>query len=107
MDFKNVNRYKIFVGLNDKDTYKQIVDTNEAENRIQIIVSEMVGGATFSKSQGFWVDSFGNETRENTIEIMISNCNDDVIEEICIKLRDEFNQNCVMVEKSISQIAFV
>lgn len=107
MKFKNVNNYKIYLGLNDKDKYVQIISDNEAENIARNIVSNIVGGATFSNKQGYWVDEYGNPTIENTIEILISNSNDETIEEICIALRDKFNQNCVMVEKYTTQVAFV
>lgn len=107
MKFENVNNYKLYVGLNDKDTYTQIIDTDEAEKIAKIIVGELAGGATFSKKQGYWVDEKSNPTTENTLEIMISNCNDDIIETICTTLRDRFNQNCVMIEKSITMVAFI
>ena len=106
MIFNQVNNYKLYVGLNDKDSYVQIIASEEAENRSRIIVGELVGGATFSNKQGYWVDELGNPTMENTIEITISNCNDEVIEEVCRKLNAEFNQNCIMVEKTVVQVAF-
>lgn len=107
MKFKEVNNYKLYVGLNDKDTYTQIIDTNTAENYAKKIVGEFVGGATFSNKQGYWIDELGNPTSKNTIEILISNCNDEIIEELCTILKGEFNQNCIMVEKSTSMVAFV
>lgn len=106
MKFETVNNYKLYVGLNDKDTYVQIMATDKAENRIRNIVSEIVGGATFSNKQGYWVDELGNPTIENTIEILISNSSDEIVEIICKKLNAELNQNCIMVEKSKVEVAF-
>lgn len=105
--FENIATYNIYVGLNDKDTYEQIVSDDEAMDLIRNIVGEIVGGATFSKSFGHWVDEFGNPTNESTIVIKITDCTDDTIEAICMQINAALNQNCVMVEKTVSQIAFV
>ena len=74
---------------------------------VKDIVTNVVGGATFTKSFGHWVDEFGNETNETSIVIKIVGTDDAHIENICFKLNHALNQNCVMVEKSVSQIAFV
>lgn len=105
--FTSINTYNIYVGLNDKNTYKQEIKASEAMKKIKKIVTVEVGGATFSNAFGYWVDDLGNETKENSIVVKIVDCNDDKIESICTKINKALNQNCVMVEKTISQIAFI
>lgn len=107
MNFETIPTYNLFVGLNDKDTYEQIVSDDDAMNMIKDVVTNIVDGATFSKSYGHWVDEFGNETRETSVVVKIVGTDDAHIERICGKLNHALNQNCIMVEKTESQIAFV
>lgn len=107
VNFKNIATYNLYIGLNDKDTYTQLVDDNFAMQIVRDTVSNIVGGATFTKSYGHYVDEFGNTTTESTIVVKIVATDDEHIERICAKLNHALNQNCIMVEKSVSQIAFV
>lgn len=107
ISFEIIATYNLYVGLNDKDTYEQIFDDDYAMETVRNIVTKIVGGATFSKSFGHWVDEFGNETNETSIVVKIVGTDDAHIERICGELNHILNQNCIMVEKSESQIAFV
>ena len=107
ISFEIIATYNLYVGLNDKDTYEQIFDDDYAMDTIRSIVTKIVGGATFSKSFGHWVDEFGNETNETSIIVKIVGTDDVHIERICKELNHVLNQNCIMVEKTMSQIAFV
>jgi len=107
ISFENIATYNLFVGLNDKDTYEQIIDDEFAMQTVRDVVSNIVGGATFTKSFGHWVDEFGNEINETSIVVKIVGTDDEHIERICEILNSKLNQNCIMVEKTVSQIAFV
>ena len=107
MNFETLNTYTLFVGLNDKDTYEQIFDDDYAMQIVRDNVINVVDGATFTKSYGHWVDEFGNETNETSIVVKIVGTDEEHIERICKKLNYALNQNCIMVERSRSEIAFV
>lgn len=107
MNFENIATYNLYVGLNDKDKYIQIFDDDFAMQTVRDVVSKIVGGATFTKSFGHWVDEFGNETEESTIVVKIVGTDDEHVERICGELNRILNQNCIMVDKTMSQIAFV
>lgn len=107
INYETIPTYNLYIGLNDKDTYEQIINDDFAMQLVRDTVSNIVGGATFTKSFGHWVDEFGNETSETTIVVKITATDDEHIERICAKLNHALNQNCIMVEKSEVQIAFV
>lgn len=107
MNFEKIKTYNLYVGLNDRDTYVQIIDDDFAMQTVKDIVTNVVGGATFTKSFGHWVDEFGNETNESTIVVKITATDDEHIERICAKLNHALNQNCIMVERTVSEVAFV
>ena len=107
INYEIIPTYNLYIGLNDKDTYEQIINDDFAMQLVRDTVSNIVGGATFTKSFGHWVDEFGNETSETTIVVKITATDDEHIERICAKMNHALNQNCIMVEKSEVQIAFV
>lgn len=107
MNFEKIETYNLYVGLNDKDKYEQIITDDEAMKLVREIVGNVVGGATFSKSFGYWVDEFGNPTNESTIVIKITDCDEHIIHCICKNLNDALNQNSIMVERIVSEVAFV
>ena len=107
INYEIIPTYNLYIGLNDKDTYEQIINDDFAMQLVRDTVSNIVGGATFTKSFGHWVDEFGNETNETTIVVKITATDDEHIERICAKLNHALNQNCIMVEKSEVKVAFV
>ena len=107
INYEQIANYVLYIGLNDKDTYEQIVDDNIAMQIVRDVVSQRVSGATFSRAFGHWVDEFGNETTEQTIVCKIMYTDDEHIESICEILKSKLNQNCIMVEKTLLEVAFV
>ena len=107
INYEKTANYNLYIGLNDKDSYEQIVDDNFAMQIVRDVVSQRVSGATFSRAFGHWVDEFGNETTEQTIVCKIMYTNDEIIESICEILKYKLNQNCIMVEKTLLEVAYV
>lgn len=91
INYDNIATYNLYVGLNDKDKYVQIIDDNTAMEIVRGVVSKIVGGATFTKSYGHWVDEFGNETTESTIVVKITMTDDETIEKVCEILNEKLN----------------
>ena len=85
INFEKIANYVLYIGLNDKDTYEQIIDDNFAMQTVRNVVSQRVSGATFSRAFGHWVDEFGNETTEQTIVCKIMYTDDEHIESIHCK----------------------
>ena len=92
-------QYVLYIGLNDKDTYEQIIPTETAKEIANNICTKYVEGYTVSDAQGGWVDENGVLTRENTLIYYFA----EVQEADLIAIMDEtlavLNQNTILVEK--------
>lgn len=89
----NIN-YKIFIGLNDKDLHKQIIESNEVKKTLSILFDCF----TLTESVGYW-----NKEKENTLIVdIISNENER--ENIYNKVRflkQHLNQECILITETI------
>lgn len=92
-------KYVLYIGLNDKETYSQIISTEEAKNTVNNIVLKYVGGYTVYEAKGGWTDETGTLTEENTLVYHLSG----VSERDVISIMDEvlvvLNQNSILVER--------
>ena len=92
-------QYVLYIGLNDKDTYEQIIPTDEAKDIVNRICTKYVEGYTVLEANGGWVDETGALTEESTLVYTLS----DVKEEDVIAIMDEalaaLNQNSILVER--------
>ena len=92
-------QYVLYIGLNDKDTYEQIIPTDEARDTVNRICTKYAEGYTASEAKGGWVDETGTLTEESTLVYILS----DVKEEDVIAIMDEvlvaLNQNSILVER--------
>lgn len=101
LEYENAGngKYVLYIGLNDKDTYEQIIPTGEARDIVNRICTKYVEGYTVSEANGGWVDETGTLTEESTLVYILS----DVEEENVIAIMDEvleaLNQNSILVER--------
>ena len=92
-------QYVMYVGLNDKDTYQQMISTEEAKEIIDQICSAYVDGYTIQEAAGSWVDEKNNVTREQTIVCHFDDVDKNTVYEIADEVIDQLNQNTVLIEK--------
>lgn len=78
-----------YIGLNDKDTKKQEIPTDEA---VKIIVETIPQDFTFSVCNGVYTHEDGTKVCEVTIKIeSIGRLSDEMF-----KLKKIFNQECIL-----------
>lgn len=96
----NIN-YKIFIGLNDKDLHKQIIETKEVKKTLSILFDCF----TLTESMGYW-----KKEKESTLVIDIIS-NESERENICNKVRflkQHLNQECILITEIIlNDVKFV
>lgn len=94
------DQYVMYVGLNDKDTYTQVISTEDAVNMIDSICLQYLEGYTVQEATGSWVDEKGLATHEKTIICYFDNTNEEIVHEIADELLECLNQNTVLIEQN-------
>ena len=97
--FSDANRYEIFIGLNDKDTKVQLIDTQNAFNIVSVKAVKAFGGATITAgNKGVYTHDNGEMVTETTIKIDLLFITDTKnLENFLRELLKDFNQESILV----------
>ena len=100
-------KYSLYLGLNDKDTKTQKIDTLEAYKTLcNLLKSYNVEGFTVYNAHGFYVHDDGSFTVENTLKIELMFIDEITVDDIIKQLKIIFNQESIIkqVEKVTSEL---
>ena len=99
-------QYVMYVGTNDKDTYSQIISTEEAKNIIDDICFKYLEGYTIQDAVGSFVDETGTATHESTIACYFDGADESTIYKIADEVIETLNQNTVLIEKTYIEMDY-
>lgn len=106
-EFENpVEKYTMYIGTNDKDTYKLEIPLDECKRRIDAICTKHVEGFSVDLIKGNWVDEGGVMTDENTYVYIFYNTSDEAIKNIMDEVLVQLNQNTILIEKEYVTSSF-
>lgn len=94
-----MDKYILYVGLNDKDTKTQKIDTLSAYNLTNNILLNYVEGATVTQSKGIYKHNNGNVVIENTLIIELLFTDKTTVETIAKELKITLNQESIAIQK--------
>lgn len=94
-----MDKYILYVGLNDKDTKTQKIDTLSAYNLANNILLNYVEGATVTQSKGIYKHQNGNVVIENTLIIELLFTDKQTVETIAKELKIALNQESIAIQK--------
>lgn len=94
-------KYTFFVGVNDKDTKTQLIDTLTAARIIErVFINNGVEGATITTGRGIYTHENGAIVTEETLIIQVFEFGEPVpVKEVCNDLKAMLNQESIAVEK--------
>lgn len=95
----DIGKYVLYIGMNDKETYTQLIPTDEAKEKVNEICSRYVDGYTVQTAEGGWVDETGTLTEETTLIYSFDDTSESDIISIMDEVLEELNQNSILVEK--------
>ena len=96
-----MRKYTLYLGLNDKDTKTQKIDTLEAYKVVENMLASMFDGGTIFNAHGVYKHDNGDIVIENTLRIEILEFDDSILEkvrEFVRILKDVFNQESIAVQ---------
>ena len=90
-----MEKFILYVGLNDKDTKTQLVTTPNAKR----IVNQIVGDCSIQEITGFYTHENGEKVEENTLKVEKLFSDDASVRMMCGELKKELNQESIALEK--------
>lgn len=113
-----MKKYTFYIGLNDKDTKEQIVDTRASKSLLEKWSADVLWGATISEWRWVFKHEDGTIVCENCIIIStlcfdnVSNsyletCSREKYTNFAKELKKEFNQESILMEVSEVDVNFI
>ena len=96
-----MKRYTLYLGLNDKDTKTQKIDTVEAYKVCENMCADFFGGATIFSAKGIYKHDDDSIVIENTLRIEILEFDTSIYERVrdfVNTLKSVFNQESIAVQ---------
>lgn len=91
-----MNKTTLYVGLNDKDTHTQKIDTLEATKIITNIITSITDGCTIYNASGVYTHADGTVVIENTLKIELFDTANNIINQIIDTLKRVLNQESII-----------
>lgn len=91
-----MNKTTLYVGLNDKDTHTQKIDTLEAVKIVTNIITDITDGCTIYNASGVYTHEDGSIVIENTLKIELFDTANSAINQIIDTLKRVLNQESII-----------
>ena len=102
-----MNKYTLYIGLNDKDTKRQQIDNLEASKVVQNILTEKTGGGTIYNATGVYKHDDGTIIIENTLRVEIIAAALDPIKEAVNVIKTALNQESIILQTERVESVFI
>lgn len=96
-----MEKFTLYLGLNDKDTKQQKINTLEAYKIVSNILASDFGGGTIFEAQGIYKHDNGTIVFEKTLRIEILFAEFAQIKTLVSNLKKIFNQESIAVQREI------
>lgn len=93
------SKFIISLGLKDKDTKKQKINTLRASRLLQKLLKLYNIDATVYRAKGIYTHANGKQIKENTLKLEIYFEEDNKILNFCKILKTTYNQESIALEK--------
>ena len=96
---KKIEKFTLYVGLNDKNTRKQELTKEQAKRKIsRILANNNIEGATFLDAQGIYTYITDKSTEtENTFKIELLFVNKKQVKKAIEQIKTELNQETIAI----------
>lgn len=107
MKLENIDKITLSIGLNDKDTKKQTITTENAKRIIAKAVYKYCSGGTVTTAKGIYTHENGEKVQENTIVVYMYGEPLENVENLANYLKKALNQESIAIEIQTIKSAFI
>lgn len=94
-----MEKFTLYLGLNDKDTKTQKIGTIEAYKVVENLIAEDFGGGTIYEARGVYRHDDGQIVKENTLRIELLFTTLEAVKGLVATLKRAFNQESIAVQR--------
>lgn len=106
LQYNGTVKYTMYIGLNDQDTYTQLIPFEEAERKVSEIALKYVDGFTQTQAKGAYKDDEGIVTYENSLVYEFYATTDEQMKAVMNEVLKELNQHSILLEKQTVKNTF-
>ena len=99
-------QYVVYIGTNDKDTNEPVCTPEEAQERLENVLTEHFYGFTVQEARGGWLNDDGSVAHEYTLVVYLSDTTLDEVHAACDDLIAEFNQSAILIQQNLTTTEF-
>lgn len=97
----DITKFTLFVGLNDKDSKQQEINTVDAYKIISNMITATFDGGTISEATGIYKHSNGTFTTEITLRIELLFTTIEQVKPFVAELKKVLNQETIAVQREV------
>lgn len=101
-----MKKITLYVGLNDKDSKVQEIDTLEASKIATKVITTYTDGGTIFNASGIYKHEDGTIVIENTLKIELIEPTEEAVNNIVNTLKVAFNQESIIKQSDIINSEF-
>ena len=106
LNFDNTVSYKVFVGLNDRESKKQEIPTEDAMSLVSFYLASHFDGATVYPAVGVYRHEDGTIVRESSLVIELVFVSEFMVESLVQHCQKTLNQESIMIMRTECGIQF-
>ena len=100
-------KYTLYIGLNDKDTKTQRIDTVEASKIVQNVLTDTTGGGTIYSATGVYRHDNGTVVIENTLRVELVAVAMEAVRGAVDIIKAALNQESIILQTENIQSVFI
>lgn len=100
---EKLNKFQLYVGLNDKDTKYQTIPTEQAKD----IVNNVCGDCSIQEITGYYTHDNGEKVKENTLKVELLFKDFDEVKLYVTDLKRLLNQESIAVSQEVTMSALM
>lgn len=97
-----LSKFTLYIGLNDKVSKIQEIDTLTAYKIItREVLNSGLDGCTIKECKGIYTHDSGDVVIESTLEVILLFATKDQVESLCDKIKVLLNQESIAIQKEL------